>query len=147
MSGSVNKALLVGRLGRSPEVKYTPSGKAVAKFSMATDERFKDSQGNVQKRTEWHNIVAWGKLAEVCGRYLEKGSYIYIEGSIQTQSWEDRQTGQKRSKTEINAQRMTMLGGGHSKPDGETEPAQEVRPEIGRAVAESDLITDEDISF
>lgn len=109
MSGSVNKVILVGRLGKDPEIKSTPSGTTVAKFSMATDERFTDRSGEKQERTEWHNIVAWGKLAEICGQYLKKGKLIFLEGSLRTDSWEDKESGQKKYRTEIVAQNMQML--------------------------------------
>src|SRR6266480_481800 len=118
----INKVILVGRLGKDPEIKSTPGGTTVAKFTMATDERYTDKSGEKQERTEWHNIVAWGKLAEICGQYLRKGKLIYIEGSIRTDSWEDKETKQKRYRTEINANTMKMLekrgddegGGGYS---------------------------------
>ena len=109
MAGSVNKVILIGRLGRDPELKFTPSGAPVAKFSLATDESFKDRSGEQQKRTEWHNIVAWNKLAEICGQYLTKGKQVYIEGSIRSRQWQD-QSGNKRTTYEIIAQRMQMLG-------------------------------------
>ena len=109
MSGSVNKVILVGRLGKDPELKYTPSGAPVAKFSLATDESFKDKTGERQNRTEWHNIVAWNKLAEICGEYLTKGKLIYIEGSIRSRQWQD-QSGNKRTSYEIIANSMQMLG-------------------------------------
>lgn len=109
MSGSVNKVILVGRLGKDPEVKSTPSGTTVAKFTIATDERYTDKAGEKQERTEWHNIVAWSKLAEICGQYLRKGKLVYIEGSLRTDSWEDKETKQKRYRTEIVAQQMQML--------------------------------------
>jgi single-strand DNA-binding protein len=109
MSGSVNKVILIGRLGRDPEIKYTPSGAPVAKFSVATDEVFKDRAGEQQRRTEWHNIVAWNKLAEICGEYLTKGKQVYIEGSIRSRQWED-QSGNKRTAYEIVAREMKMLG-------------------------------------
>jgi single-strand DNA-binding protein len=109
MSGSVNKVILIGRLGKDPEVKYTPSGTPVAKFSIATDEVFKDRNGEQQRRTEWHNIVAWSKLAEICGEYLTKGKQVYIEGSIRSRQWED-QSGAKRTAYDIIARSMTMLG-------------------------------------
>jgi len=115
MSGSVNKVILVGRLGRDPELKYTPSGAPVATFSLATDESFKDRTGEQQDRTEWHKIVAWNKLAEICGEYLTKGKLVYIEGSIRSRQWQD-QTGNKRTAYEIIANRMQMLG---SKSDTE----------------------------
>lgn len=108
---SVNKAILVGNLGSDPEVRYTPSGSPVATFSIATNERWTDrSTGDKKERTEWHRIVAWGRLGEICGEYLSKGKQIYIEGRIQTRSWEDRD-GNKRYTTEIVAQNMQMLGG------------------------------------
>jgi single-strand DNA-binding protein len=119
MSGSVNKVILIGRLGRDPELKYTPSGAPVAKFSLATDENFKDRTGEQQKRTEWHNIVAWNKLAEICGEYLTKGKQVYIEGSIRSRQWQD-QSGNKRTSYEIIANQMTMLG---SKGDSERMPS------------------------
>ena len=106
---SVNKVILVGRLGKDPEIRSTPNGSTVAKFTMATDERFTDRQGEKQERTEWHNITAWGKLAEICGQYLKKGKLVYIEGSLRTDSWDDKETGQKRYRTEIVANVMQML--------------------------------------
>jgi len=106
---SVNKVILVGNLGKDPELRYTPSGAAVATFSMATTERYKDKDGNRQDKTEWHNIVAWRQLAEICGKYLHKGKQIYIEGKIQTRSYDDRD-GNKRYITEIVADQMQMLG-------------------------------------
>ncbi|HYQ87699.1 MAG: hypothetical protein AUI33_11940 [Ignavibacteria bacterium 13_1_40CM_2_61_4] len=112
---SLNKATLIGNLGKDPEVSYTASGVAVAKFSVATNERWKDAEGNVQERTEWHNIVAWRKLAEICGQYLKKGSKVYLEGKLQTRSWDDKNTGVKRYSTEIIADDMIMLDG---KPSG-----------------------------
>jgi single-strand DNA-binding protein len=109
MSGSVNKVILIGRLGKDPEVKYLPSGAPVAKFTLATDESFKDRTGEQQKHTEWHNIVAWNKLAEICGEYLTKGKQVYIEGSIRSRQYED-QAGNKRTSYEIVARNMQMLG-------------------------------------
>jgi single-strand DNA-binding protein len=119
MAGTVNRVILIGRLGRDPELKYTPSGAPVAKFSLATDESFKDKTGEKQEHTEWHNIVAWNKLAEICGEYLTKGKLIYIEGSIRSRQWQD-QAGNKRTSYEIIANRMQMLG---SKADSERMPA------------------------
>jgi single-strand DNA-binding protein len=106
---SVNKAILVGRLGRDPETRYTSGGQAVANFTLATDETFKDRSGERQKRTEWHRIVLWGKLAEITQQYLKKGMLVYIEGRIQTRQWEDKRDGQKKSTTEIVANVMRML--------------------------------------
>lgn len=104
---SVNKVILVGNLGKDPELRYTPSGAAVATFSLATTNPFKDKEGN--KQTEWHNIVAWRQLAEICGKFLHKGKQVYIEGRIQTRSYDDRD-GNKRYITEIVADQMQMLG-------------------------------------
>ena len=106
---SVNKVILVGRLGKDPEIRSTANGTSVARFSIATDEKFTDRSGEKQERTEWHNIVAWSKLAEICGQYLKKGKLVYIEGSLRTDSWDDKETGQKKYKTEIVANTMQML--------------------------------------
>ena len=105
---SVNKVILVGRLGRDPETRYTGSGQAVANFSVATDESYKDRNGERQKRTEWHRITAWGKLAEICQQYLKKGTMVYIEGRIQSREWQDKE-GQKRTSFDIVANTMKML--------------------------------------
>ncbi len=105
----INKVILVGRLGKDPEIRSTPSGTSVARFSLATDEKFTDKNGEKQERTEWHNIVAWGKLAEICGQYLKKGKLVYIDGSIRTDSWDDKESGQKKYRTEIVANTMKML--------------------------------------
>lgn len=104
----INKVILVGNLGADPEVRYTAGGTAVARFNVATTERFKGQDGNWQDRTEWHRIVAWGKLAEICGQYLSKGSQVYIEGKIQSNTWE--KDGVKRTSYEIRADTMQMLG-------------------------------------
>lgn len=105
----INKVILVGRLGKDPEVRSTPGGQTVTKFTVATDERFTDKNGEKQERTEWHNIVAWARLGEICGQYLRKGKLVYIEGSIRTDSWDDKESGQKRYRTEIIARDMKML--------------------------------------
>ncbi|MCD6186670.1 MAG: single-stranded DNA-binding protein [Desulfuromusa sp.] len=110
---SVNKAILVGNLGKDPELRYTASGKAVATFSLATTSSFKDREGN--KQTEWHNIVAWGQLAEICGKYLHKGKQVYVEGRIQNRSYDDRD-GNKRYISEVVVNEMQMLG---SRDDGQ----------------------------
>ena len=107
---SVNKVILVGRLGRDPETRYTGSGQAVANFSVATDESYKDRNGERQKRTEWHKIVVWGKQAEIAQQYLKKGSLVFIEGRIQSREWQDKE-GQKRTSFEIVANSFRMLGG------------------------------------
>jgi single-strand DNA-binding protein len=136
---SVNKVILVGNLGSDPEVRYTPSGRAVANFSLATTERFTNKEGEKEERTEWHKIVAWARLGEICGEYLTKGSQIYIEGRLQTRNWEDRD-GNKRYTTEIVAQAMQMLGG--SKKGGEVKSAEESHPS-----EEPVSIPDDDIPF
>jgi single-strand DNA-binding protein len=95
MAKSVNKVILIGNVGKDPEVKYTPSGTPVAKFSLATNERYKDKNGQRQDRTEWHNLVAWQRTAEIVGEYVKKGSKVYIEGSLRTSSWDDKSTGRE----------------------------------------------------
>src|ERR1700691_1814786 len=112
---SVNKVILVGRLGKDPETRYTSGGQAVCNFSLATDETFKDKSGERQKRTEWHRVVVWGKLAEICQQYLKKGTMVYVEGRIPSRSWDDNTTGQKRYSTDIVANVMRMLS---SRGDG-----------------------------
>ena len=107
---SVNKVILVGNLGKDPEVRFTPSGRAVAKFSLATTDSWMDQESGRQERTEWHNIVVWGKQAESCGQYLTKGRQVYIEGSLRSRSYDDKD-GNKRYITEIVAQRVQFLGG------------------------------------
>jgi len=107
----INKVILIGRLGQDPEVRYTPDGTAVANFSIATSEEWKDkNSGEKRERTEWHRIVAWRRLGEICGEYLSKGRQVYIEGRIQTRSWEDKD-GNKRYTTEIIASDVQFLGG------------------------------------
>jgi single-strand DNA-binding protein len=122
----INKAILVGRLGADPEVRYTPDGLMVTNFNLATDETRKDKSGERIQKTEWHRIVTFGKLAEICGNYLSKGKLIYLEGRIQTRSWEDKD-GNKRSTTEIVASDMKMLDSkGQAKGSGVT--GNEVAP-------------------
>ena len=101
--GNLNKVMLIGRLGKDPEIRYTQSGSAVANFTLATNEYWNDSQGQRQEKTEWHNIVVWNKLADLAQNYLKQGSQVYLEGRIQTNSWDDAQTGQKRYRTEVVA--------------------------------------------
>ena len=107
---SVNKVILVGNLGRDPELRYIPSGQAVANFTLATNDRWRDKEGNNQERTEWHRIVVWGKSAENCAQYLQKGRSVYVEGRLQTREWEDKD-GNKRQTTETIAQTVQFLGG------------------------------------
>lgn len=104
----INKVILVGRLGKDPEVRYMPDGNPVTSFSLATDEQYKDKRGEKQQKTEWHSIVTFGKLAEICGEYLHKGTLVYIEGKVKTRTWEDKD-GVKRYTTEIIASDMKML--------------------------------------
>lgn len=115
---SVNKVMIIGRLGQDPELKYTPAGAAVCNFSLATSDAWTDKSGQKQERTEWHRVVVWGKLAELCNQYLAKGRQAFIEGSLQTRSWED-QNGQKRYTTEINCRNVQFLGG-MDKSQGQT---------------------------
>jgi len=127
----LNKVMLIGRLGADPEVRYTPQGTKVTSFNLATDERWKDKDGNKQERTEWHKVVVWGKLADICGEYLAKGKLVYLEGSLRTRSWDDRD-GQKRYTTEIIASDMKMLdkkgggSGGSYSQGGEPPRGQQV---------------------
>jgi single-strand DNA-binding protein len=107
-SRSINKAILIGNLGKDPELRYTSAGVAVATFSVATNESWKDQDGNVQERTQWHNVVAWRKLAEICSEYLKKGSKLYLEGRIQYRNYDDK-NGVKRYVTEIVLDQMVML--------------------------------------
>ncbi len=130
--------MLIGRLGQDPEVRYTQSNTAVATLNMATSERYKDGNGEIQEKTEWHRVVAWGRLAEICQQYLHKGSLIYIEGPLQTRQWEDNQ-GQKRYTTEVKALQMTMLdskgSGNNSGPQNQNQnqQAQNQKPQMSSA--------------
>src|SRR3954463_9036346 len=112
MAKSVNKVILLGTLGKDPELKYTPQGTPVAKFSMATNSSYKDKQsGEWKEQTEWHNIVAWQRTAEVAAEYLKKGRQVYIEGRMSTRSWDDKETGQKKYMTEVVCNDLVLLGG------------------------------------
>jgi single-strand DNA-binding protein len=111
MAGGVNKVILIGNLGVDPEVRFTPSGQAVANFRIATNESWTDKSGNKQEKTEWHRIVVWGKLGELCGEYLKKGRQAYIEGRLQTREWTDKE-GKKNYTTEVVANVVQFLGGG-----------------------------------
>ncbi len=126
MSG-VNKVILLGRLGADPEVRYTAGGTAVAKFNLATSETWKDKDGSKQEKTEWHRVVAFGKLGETCGEYLSKGKQVYVEGKLQTRSWEDKE-GNKKYTTEVNVSNMVMLGSGSGEGGGK-EVAVSVEPQ------------------
>jgi single-strand DNA-binding protein len=118
---SVNRVILIGNLGRDPELRYTQSGSAVANFTLATNERWRDKDGNNQERTEWHRIVVWGRTAENCAQYLQKGRPVYIEGRLQTREWEDKD-GNKRNTTEINALNVQFLGGRGGPGGGGDDP-------------------------
>src|SRR5271168_1638896 len=157
---SVNKVILIGNLGKDPEVKFTPQDTPVAKFSLATNERFKDKDGNGQDRTEWHNITAWARTAEIVGEYLKKGNKVYIEGSLRTHSWDDKTSGQKKYMTEIHVNDLVLLGGrgegaggdfsssrGASASGGNGNNFDQSVPEHQPATAGSGPITDEDIPF
>ncbi len=111
MARGINKVILVGNLGSDPEVRYTQSGTAVANFNVATNESYKNREGELVEKTEWHRIVAWSRLAEICAEYLKKGEKVYIEGSLQTRQWEDKD-GNTKYTTEIKASEMMMLGDG-----------------------------------
>jgi single-strand DNA-binding protein len=155
---SVNKVILIGNLGKDPEVKYTPQGTPVAKLTLATNERYKDKGGEWQDRTEWHNVVLWQRLAEIAGEYLKKGSKVYIEGRLQTRSWEDKQTNQKKYMTEVVANDLVLLGGrgegagaessgGHARGAAAGNNFDQRAPEPEPAGAAATPITDEDIPF
>ena len=148
MAKSVNKVILVGRLGKDPELKYTASGIPFCRFSMATDDVWNDKgTGERQERTEWHNIVAWDRLAEICNQYLTKGKLVYIEGSLQTREWDD-QEGNKRKTTEVRARDMVMLSGGTGEGSGTQRRA--ATADVGGSGSSSSTtstITDDDIPF
>jgi single-strand DNA-binding protein len=145
---SLNKVLLIGRLGKDPELQYTPDGTPVAKFSLATSEVWTDKNGTRQERTEWHNIVAWNRLADLSRRFLAKGRQVYLEGRIRTREWDDRE-GTRRRTTEIIAQQMVLLG---SRPEGGEPaagtPSMGARESLQPAEPLPDSpITDDDIPF
>jgi len=141
MAKSVNKVILVGNVGQDPEVKYTASGVPVAKVSLATNERFKDRNGQWQDRTEWHSVVAWQRLAEIVGEYVQKGAKLYVEGKLQTSKWEDRQSGEKKYRTEIVAREIVLLGSRDNGAGGSPEQATD-EPQTEPAE-----ITDSDVPF
>ena len=149
MAKSVNKVILIGNVGKDPDVKYTGSGTPVAKFSLATNESYKDKSGEWQERVEWHDIVAWQRLAEIVGEYVQKGKKLYIEGRLQTSNWQDKQSGEKKYRTEIVARNILLLGEGNGNGHGHaqqerTAPHQHYERELN---AEEPGITDEDIPF
>ncbi|MGH9535011.1 MAG: single-stranded DNA-binding protein [Terriglobales bacterium] len=152
MPRSVNRVTLLGHLGKDPELKYTPSGQAVTKLRMATSDRWKDKNGEWQDRTEWHDVVLWAKMAETANQYLSKGSQVFIEGRLQTRSWDDKE-GKKHYATEIVAQDMVLLGGrGGGERGGEARRTAAPAATSGGDDAEPPRgggpeITDDDIPF
>ena len=158
MARGVNKVILLGNLGKDPEVKYTQGGMAVASFSLATSSSVKDKDGNWQDKTEWHNIKAFGRTAEVAGEYLKKGRTVYIEGRLHNDSWDDKETGQKKYRTEILVSELVLVGGqreasegggGYSGARSGAKAANnfDQRPPEQEAPAPAGEITDEDIPF
>jgi single-strand DNA-binding protein len=145
MSG-VNKVILVGNLGAAPEVRYTAGGQPVANFRLATTERWMNRNGERSEITEWHRVVAWGKLAETCGQYLQKGKQVYIEGRIRTRQWQDQQ-GQKRYTTEIVAQNLVMLGRAADRGEVPEEPATVPPDDMPPAGNDLDSAGDDDLPF
>lgn len=139
---SVNKVILVGNLGRDPELRYIPSGMAVANLNIATNETWTDKSGEKKEKTEWHRVVVWGKQAEVLNSYLTKGRQVYVEGSLQTRSWDDK-SGTKRFSTEVRANRVLMLG----KPEAGTKDAAPPPSEAEPAPGPDPEYPEEDIPF
>ena len=141
--GSVNKIILLGHLGRDPELRSTPGGQQVANFTLATNEQWTDKGGQKQERTEWHRIVAWGKLADLCRDYLSKGRQVYIEGRLTTRQWDDKD-GNKRSTTEVVAQQIVFLGGSGRGEGGGGSGSGGMSPE---PPSDGGGLTDDDIPF
>jgi single-strand DNA-binding protein len=154
MAKSVNKVILLGNVGKDPEIRSTGGGTAVANFTLATSDRFQDAQGNWQDRTEWHNLVAFKRLAEIVRDYVKKGSKLYIEGKIQTRSWDDKETGAKRYRTEIIVNDISLLsgrddpsgGGSYSRPSSSSNMDQR-QPATQDDYSQSAEISDDDIPF
>ena len=158
MAKSVNKVILLGNVGKDPEIRSTPSGTMVATFGLATSDRFQDAQGNWQDRTEWHNLVAFKRTAEIVRDYVKKGSKLYIEGKIQTRSWEDKETKQKRYRTEILVNDLVLLsareegsGGGRQASSGSSAANFDQRPPATAGApdeySQQAEISDDDIPF
>ena len=141
---AVNKVMLIGNLGRDPEIRYTTSGQAVANFTLATTEKYTNKSGERQEDTEWHRIVAWGRLAEICGEYLTKGRMVYIEGSIRTRSWEDKE-GNTRYTTEIVARNMQMLGGQGGRTEAPSTADEKIPGDF--EIEDDSFGSDDDIPF
>lgn len=144
---SLNKAMIIGRLGADPEVRYTQNNTAVANMNVATSERYRDKNGEQQENTEWHRVVAWGRTAEICQEYLKKGSLVYFEGPIQTREWEDKD-GQKRYTTEIKALSMQMLDSRGSGGGGGGGSQNTQKPQASEAVIDDNFDDmDDDLPF
>ena len=150
---ALNKVMIIGNLGTDPELRFTQGGQAVANFNVATNERWKNKDGEMQERTEWHRIVVWGRQAENCEKYLKKGRQVYVEGRLQTRDWEDK-SGNKRYTTEVVAQNIQFLSGGASEGGGRDYPApsqqQQQRssaPEAAPEASYDQSFNDDDIPF
>ena len=139
---SVNKVILLGRLGQDPELKYTPSGMAVCNFSLATSETWQDKSGQKQEKTEWHRVVVWGKLAELCNQYLTKGRQAFVEGKLQTRSWEAKD-GQKKYTTEITATTVQFIGGNNQAGKTQQDSSQPPAP----SDTDAPVMTNENVNF
>ncbi|MEM1043065.1 MAG: single-stranded DNA-binding protein [Bacteroidota bacterium] len=167
MARAINKVILIGNLGQDPELRYTGSGTAVCNLRLATNESYKDSNGDLVEKTEWHSVVAWARLAEICGEYLKKGSQVYFEGSLQTRQWEDKD-GNTRYTTEVKAREMMMLdsrgggGGGYDSSGGfdqsrgsngggysqeRRQPQRQAQPAGGPAGSNDPFGPDDDLPF
>jgi single-strand DNA-binding protein len=152
MAKSVNKVILLGNVGKDPEIRSTGGGTMVANFTLATSDRFQDAQGNWQDRTEWHNLVAFKRLAEIVRDYVKKGSKLYIEGKIQTRSWDDKETGAKKYRTEIIVNDLSLLsgrddGGSYNRSSSSSSNMDQRQPASNDEYAQSAEISDDDIPF
>jgi single-strand DNA-binding protein len=152
MAKGVNKVMLLGNVGKDPEIRTTPGGMTVATFSLATADRAKDAQGNWADKTEWHNLVAFQRTAEIIRDYVKKGSQIFVEGKIQTRSWDDKESGQKKYRTEILINELSLLGGGGGRSEGSSSSGgySSSKPAAASAPANDyadQQITDDDIPF
>lgn len=155
MAKSVNKVILLGNVGKDPEIRSTPGGSIVANLTLATSDRFQDAQGNWQDRTEWHSLVAFKRTAEIIRDYVKKGSKLYVEGKLQTRNWDDKESGQKRYKTEIVVFDLSLLSaredasgsGGYSRPSGSSANIDQRQPASHDEYGQSAEISDDDIPF
>jgi len=145
--GTVNKVILIGRLGKDPDMRYTPSGTAVANFNMATNQSTKDQDGNFTDHTDWHRVVAFGRTAEVAGEYLTKGKLVYVEGRLQTRSWDDKE-GKKKYITEVVCSNMQLLGSrGDSPPKMDDAPADDNEAANEKTESTDAKADDDDLPF